>query len=159
MQRVMTLFLYFHFRFLSLEILSSLFLPSAGNQRTKLKMSATLGSTPSASTSKKHQKRSNSSVTGSTGSTTGSTKRRMKEYRIVIFGSRSVGKSSLVSVFLTGNFKESPEEETTESTFSKVLAVEGKFYLLDIVDTAGKVRMGGWYLLRHHDYPKDNPFS
>ncbi|KAJ7913977.1 small GTPase superfamily [Mycena leptocephala] len=57
--------------------------------------------------------------------------------KIVILGSRSVGKSSLVKQFVDGNFSEG-YYPTMESTASKTIMYNGTEYPCEIIDTAGQ---------------------
>ncbi|KAK7025017.1 GTP-binding protein rhb1 [Favolaschia claudopus] len=57
--------------------------------------------------------------------------------KIVILGSRSVGKSSLVKQFIDGHFSES-YYPTIESTASKIISYNGVEYPCEIIDTAGQ---------------------
>ncbi|KAJ7212418.1 small GTPase superfamily [Mycena haematopus] len=57
--------------------------------------------------------------------------------KIVILGSRSVGKSSLVKQFIDGNFSES-YYPTIETTATKTIMYNGIEYPCEIIDTAGQ---------------------
>ncbi|KAK2628585.1 hypothetical protein QTJ16_001688 [Diplocarpon rosae] len=61
----------------------------------------------------------------------------VKQRKIAIVGSRSVGKSSLTVQFVDGHFVES-YYPTIENTFSKVIKYKGQEYATEIVDTAGQ---------------------
>ncbi|KAK2489352.1 hypothetical protein MC885_012712, partial [Smutsia gigantea] len=60
-----------------------------------------------------------------------------KSRKIVILGSRSVGKSSPTIQFVEGQFVD-PYDPTIENTFTKVITVNGQEYHLLLVDTAGQ---------------------
>ncbi|KAJ6562594.1 small GTPase superfamily [Mycena capillaripes] len=57
--------------------------------------------------------------------------------KIVILGSRSVGKSSLVKQFIDGHFSES-YYPTIEATCTKTITYKGSDYPCEIIDTAGQ---------------------
>jgi len=57
--------------------------------------------------------------------------------KIVILGSRSVGKSSLVKQFIDGNFSEA-YYPTIETTATKSIMYNGVEYPCEIIDTAGQ---------------------
>ncbi|KAJ7180972.1 small GTPase superfamily [Mycena filopes] len=57
--------------------------------------------------------------------------------KIVILGSRSVGKSSLVKQFIENDFPES-YYPTTDATFTKTITYNGVEYPCEIIDTAGQ---------------------
>jgi small GTP-binding protein len=57
-------------------------------------------------------------------------------FRIVMLGSGCVGKSSLTLQFIKGNFYEK-FDPSCEEYYSKKVEVDGKEYLLEILDTAG----------------------
>ncbi|KAJ7306998.1 small GTPase superfamily [Mycena olivaceomarginata] len=57
--------------------------------------------------------------------------------KIVILGSRSVGKSSLVKGFIDGNFSEA-YYPTIETTATKTIMYNGTEYPCEIIDTAGQ---------------------
>ncbi|KAJ7656389.1 small GTPase superfamily [Mycena polygramma] len=61
----------------------------------------------------------------------------LKSRKIVILGSRSVGKSSLVKQFIDGNFSDS-YYPTIESTATKTISYNGTEYPCEIIDTAGQ---------------------
>ncbi|KZT72527.1 hypothetical protein DAEQUDRAFT_704922 [Daedalea quercina L-15889] len=61
----------------------------------------------------------------------------LKNRKIAVLGSRSVGKSSLVIQFIENHFIES-YYPTIESTFSKSINYKGVEYNCDIIDTAGQ---------------------
>ncbi|KAI6034162.1 small GTPase superfamily [Pisolithus microcarpus] len=60
-----------------------------------------------------------------------------RKRKIVVLGSRSVGKSSLVIQFIENHFVET-YHPTIENTFSKAVVYKGVEYDCDIVDTAGQ---------------------
>lgn len=62
---------------------------------------------------------------------------QVKQRKIAILGSRSVGKSSLTVQFVEGHFVES-YYPTIENTFSREIKYNGQGYLTEIVDTAGQ---------------------
>ncbi|XP_072528052.1 uncharacterized protein [Salminus brasiliensis] len=57
-------------------------------------------------------------------------------YRMVILGSTKVGKSAIVSRFLTGRFEEQ-YTPTIEDFHRKLYSIRGDVYQLDILDTSG----------------------
>lgn len=57
-------------------------------------------------------------------------------YRMVILGSTKVGKSAIVSRFLTGRF-EDQYTPTIEDFHRKLYSIRGDVYQLDILDTSG----------------------
>lgn len=57
-------------------------------------------------------------------------------YRMVILGSSKVGKSSIVSRFLTGRFDDA-YTPTIEDFHRKFYSIRGEVYQLDILDTSG----------------------
>ncbi|KAJ6581914.1 small GTPase superfamily [Mycena capillaripes] len=61
----------------------------------------------------------------------------LKTRKIVILGSRSVGKSSLVKQFVDGNFSES-YYPTLETAATKTITYNGIEYPCEIIDTAGQ---------------------
>lgn len=61
----------------------------------------------------------------------------LKKRKIVVLGSRSVGKSSLVIQYIENHFVES-YYPTIESTFSKNITYKGVEYDCEILDTAGQ---------------------
>ncbi|RMD43124.1 hypothetical protein DV735_g2051, partial [Chaetothyriales sp. CBS 134920] len=61
----------------------------------------------------------------------------VKQRKIAILGSRSVGKSSLTVQFVEGHFVES-YYPTIENTFSREIKYNGQSYLTEIIDTAGQ---------------------
>ncbi|MCJ1309984.1 GTP-binding protein [Agyrium rufum] len=61
----------------------------------------------------------------------------LKQRKIAVVGSRSVGKSSLTVQFVEQHFVES-YYPTIENTFSKVILFKGEGYVTEIVDTAGQ---------------------
>ncbi|RMZ89918.1 hypothetical protein DV736_g2841, partial [Chaetothyriales sp. CBS 134916] len=63
----------------------------------------------------------------------------VKQRKIAILGSRSVGKSSLTVQFVEGHFVES-YYPTIENTFSREIKHNGQSYLTEIIDTAGQVQ-------------------
>ena len=60
--------------------------------------------------------------------------------KIALLGSRSVGKSSLTVQFVDSHFVDS-YYPTIENTFQKVVKYKGHDFNLDIIDTAGQVRL------------------
>ncbi|KAK4065301.1 hypothetical protein Trihar35433_7421 [Trichoderma harzianum] len=61
----------------------------------------------------------------------------LKQRKVAIVGSRSVGKSSLAVQFVDGHFVDS-YYPTIENTFSKTIQYKGQDYVTEIVDTAGQ---------------------
>ncbi|KAM7067893.1 dexamethasone-induced Ras-related protein 1 isoform 2-T3 [Molossus nigricans] len=57
-------------------------------------------------------------------------------YRMVILGSSKVGKTAIVSRFLTGHFEEA-YTPTIEDFHRKFYSIRGEVYQLDILDTSG----------------------
>lgn len=57
-------------------------------------------------------------------------------YRMVILGSTKVGKTAIVSRFLTGRFEEQ-YTPTIEDFHRKLYSIKGDVYQLDILDTSG----------------------
>lgn len=57
-------------------------------------------------------------------------------YRMVILGSSKVGKSAIVSRFLTGRFEDA-YTPTIEDFHRKFYSIRGEVYQLDILDTSG----------------------
>lgn len=57
-------------------------------------------------------------------------------YRMVILGSSKVGKTAIVSRFLTGRF-EDQYTPTIEDFHRKFYSIRGEVYQLDILDTSG----------------------
>ncbi|XP_053327380.1 dexamethasone-induced Ras-related protein 1 isoform X2 [Spea bombifrons] len=57
-------------------------------------------------------------------------------YRMVILGSSKVGKTSIVSRFLSGRFEEQ-YTPTIEDFHRKFYSIRGEVYQLDILDTSG----------------------
>jgi Ras family protein len=62
----------------------------------------------------------------------------IKQRKIAIVGSRSVGKSSLAMQFVEGQFIES-YYPTIEDTFNKIIRYNGQDFSTEIIDTAGQV--------------------
>ena len=62
----------------------------------------------------------------------------VQEYKIVMLGSGAVGKSALTIHFVTGVFYEH-YDPTIEDAYRKMVNIEGKLYMLEIIDTAGAV--------------------
>ncbi|XP_021959670.1 GTP-binding protein Rheb-like [Folsomia candida] len=62
---------------------------------------------------------------------------RTKQRRIAVLGFRSVGKSSISSQFVNGEFFEA-YLPTIQNTFNKNLNLRGQEYLVTLVDTAGQ---------------------
>ena len=56
---------------------------------------------------------------------------------VVMLGSGGVGKTSISLRFVRGEFTES-YVPTIEDEFEKIITVDGKNYLIEIVDTAGQ---------------------
>lgn len=65
---------------------------------------------------------------------------RMREYKIVVLGSGGVGKSALTVQFVQGIFVEK-YDPTIEDSYRKQVEVDGQQCMLEILDTAGTVRM------------------
>ncbi|KAH6603366.1 GTPase [Trichoderma ceciliae] len=61
----------------------------------------------------------------------------LKQRKVAIVGSRSVGKSSLAVQFVDGHFVDS-YYPTIENTFSKTIQYKGQDFATEIVDTAGQ---------------------
>lgn len=61
----------------------------------------------------------------------------VKQRKIAILGSRSVGKSSLTVRYVEGHFVES-YYPTIESTFSREIQFKGQTFLTEIIDTQGQ---------------------
>lgn len=57
-------------------------------------------------------------------------------YRLVILGSSKVGKTAIVSRFLTGRFEDA-YAPTVEDFHRKFYSIRGEVYQLDILDTSG----------------------
>lgn len=57
-------------------------------------------------------------------------------YRMVILGSSKVGKTAIVSRFLTGRFEDT-YTPTIEDFHRKFYSIRGEVYQLDILDTSG----------------------
>lgn len=68
------------------------------------------------------------------------TQRRMREYKIVVLGSGGVGKSALTVQFVQGIFVEK-YDPTIEDSYRKQVEVDGQQCMLEILDTAGTVRV------------------
>lgn len=76
-------------------------------------------------------------------------------YRMVILGSSKVGKTAIVSRFLTGRFEEQ-YTPTIEDFHRKFYSIRGEVYQLDILDTSGNhpfpamrrlsILTGTWFL-------------
>lgn len=64
----------------------------------------------------------------------------MREYKIVVLGSGGVGKSALTVQFVQGIFVEK-YDPTIEDSYRKQVEVDGQQCMLEILDTAGTVRM------------------
>jgi len=60
-----------------------------------------------------------------------------QSYNIVVIGGSSVGKTSLLSRFVTGTFSEE-YDPTIEESFQKQVEIDGEEFVLDIVDTGGQ---------------------
>ena len=60
----------------------------------------------------------------------------MANYKIVVLGSGGVGKSALTVQFVQGIFVEK-YDPTIEDSYRKPVQVDGKQYMLEILDTAG----------------------
>merc|ERR1712098_626041 len=60
----------------------------------------------------------------------------MPDYKIVVLGSGGVGKSAITVQFVQGVFVEK-YDPTIEDSYRKNVEVDGKQYLLEILDTAG----------------------
>ncbi|KAL9108943.1 MAG: hypothetical protein Q9227_006339 [Pyrenula ochraceoflavens] len=63
----------------------------------------------------------------------------VKQRKIAIVGSRSVGKSSLTVQYVEGHFVE-PYYPTIENSFSKEITYKNQTFATEIVDTAGQVK-------------------
>jgi len=66
--------------------------------------------------------------------------RRIKtfqSYNIVVVGGSNVGKTSLLSRFVTGTFSDE-YDPTIEESFQKQVEIDGEEFVLDIVDTGGQ---------------------
>lgn len=59
------------------------------------------------------------------------------QYKIIIYGSAGVGKSALVIQFTQNHFL-SLYDPTIEDSYRKQLVIEGKTFILEIIDTAGQ---------------------
>lgn len=57
-------------------------------------------------------------------------------YRLVVLGSPKVGKTAIVSRFLTGKFDDG-YTPTIEDFHRKIYKIKGQVYQLDILDTSG----------------------
>ncbi|XP_064350933.1 dexamethasone-induced Ras-related protein 1 isoform X2 [Camelus dromedarius] len=57
-------------------------------------------------------------------------------YRMVVLGSSKVGKTAIVSRFLTGRFEDT-YTPTIEDFHRKFYSIRGEIYQLDILDTSG----------------------
>lgn len=64
----------------------------------------------------------------------------MREYKIVVLGSGGVGKSALTVQFVQGIFVEK-YDPTIEDSYRKQVEVDGQQCMLEILDTAGTVRL------------------
>lgn len=64
----------------------------------------------------------------------------MREYKIVVLGSGGVGKSALTVQFVQGIFVEK-YDPTIEDSYRKQVEVDGQQCMLEILDTAGTVRI------------------
>ncbi|KAK5954558.1 GTP-binding protein [Knufia fluminis] len=62
----------------------------------------------------------------------------VKQRKIAILGSRSVGKSSLTVRYVEGHFVEA-YYPTIENTFSHEIQYKGQNFLTEIIDTQGQV--------------------
>ncbi|CAF4920276.1 unnamed protein product, partial [Rotaria sp. Silwood2] len=58
------------------------------------------------------------------------------EYTLCVLGEGAVGKTSLTTQFVEGVFT-SKYHTTIEDVFKKTIEVDGKRFILEIVDTAG----------------------
>lgn len=61
----------------------------------------------------------------------------MQEIRLVILGGGGVGKSALVVQFMQNHFIDF-YDPTIEDSYRKQVEIDGKFYLLDVLDTSGQ---------------------
>jgi small GTP-binding protein len=61
----------------------------------------------------------------------------MAEYRLVVVGAGGVGKSALTVRFIQGNFVEK-YDPTIEDSYRKLVEIDSKACMLDIMDTAGQ---------------------
>lgn len=64
----------------------------------------------------------------------------MREYKIIVLGNSGVGKSSLTFQFIQGIFVER-YNPTVEDSYEKQVNIDGKEYILEILDTAETVRV------------------
>jgi Ras-related protein Rap-1B len=64
----------------------------------------------------------------------------MREYKIVVLGSGGVGKSALTVQFVQGIFVEK-YDPTIEDCYRKQVEINGQQCMLEILDTAGTVRI------------------
>lgn len=69
----------------------------------------------------------------------------MREYKIVVLGSGGVGKSALTVQFVQGIFVEK-YDPTIEDSYRKQVEVDGQQCMLEILDTAGTVRLTHLFL-------------
>ena len=58
--------------------------------------------------------------------------------KLIIIGSVSVGKTSLLTRYATGNFQSVTKSTSTSSFISKIKEVNGKLYEIKLWDTAGQ---------------------
>ncbi|KAI8322484.1 ras-like protein 1 [Martensiomyces pterosporus] len=76
------------------------------------------------------------------------------EYQLVMLGAGSVGKSMLTTRFINGGFNDD-YDPTIEDSYRKVCQVDGREYVLDILDTAGQeeyVAMREQYMRSGHGF-------
>jgi small GTP-binding protein len=59
-----------------------------------------------------------------------------REYKLVVFGTGGVGKSALTCQYVQGLFLQK-YDPTIEDAYRKVTSIEGRQYVLEILDTAG----------------------
>lgn len=75
----------------------------------------------------------------------------MREYKIVVLGSGGVGKSALTVQFVQGIFVEK-YDPTIEDSYRKQVEVDGQQCMLEILDTAGTVRLIHLFCLQFENY-------
>jgi len=61
----------------------------------------------------------------------------MDEYRLVILGDGAVGKTTITIQFIQNHFVDI-YDPTIEDCYIKQVLIDGRIYLLDILDTAGQ---------------------
>jgi len=75
-----------------------------------------------------------------------------REYHIVVLGSGGVGKSCLTAQFVQNVWIES-YDPTIEDSYRKVLDVDGRHVILEILDTAGTEQFTAMRTV-HEDRPR-----